>query len=311
MREPLRVVGPDAIRAMATPDLVIPAVRQALIDHARGRVTSPPPGHLSFTDPPGDCHIKFGRAQASDLFVIKVATSFYDNPRRGLASSDGLMLVLSAQTGAPLALLADEGRLTDTRTAAAGALAVEAFMPGGAEVLGVLGAGTQAALQARWICAHCRLASVMIWSRALSSAQRLADELRAAGLNATAVDSPAQVAARSDVLVTCTPSRSPLLQVTELGRVRLIVAMGADTPGKRELESAVIDLADWIVCDDIGNCLDHGEIQGRDIPKARLRTLGDVLDSARPGGAGLTVVDLTGLPAQDIAVGTAIYRRST
>ena len=310
MGEPLRVVGPDAIRAMATPDLVIPAVRQALIDHARGRVTSPPPGHLSFTDPPGDCHIKFGRAQASDLFVIKVATGFYDNPRRGLASSNGLMLVLSAQTGAPLALLADEGWLTDTRTAAAGALAVEACMPGGAEVLGVLGAGTQAALQARWIGAHNRLATVVIWSRALSAAQRLAGELQAAGLNATAVDSPAQVAARSDVLVTCTPARAPLLQVSELGRVRLIIAMGADTPGKRELDPALIDRADRIVCDDIANCLDHGEIQGRDIPASKLETLGSRLDNPRNTSARLVVVDLTGLPAQDIAVAGEVYLRS-
>ena len=183
-------------------------------------------------------------------------------------------------------------------------------MPGGAKVLGVIGAGTQAALQARWICAHNRLASVMIWSRALSSAHRLADELQASGLNATAVDSPAQVAARSDVLVTCTPSRSPLLQITELGRVRLIIAMGADTPGKRELDPALIDLADRIVCDDIGNCLDHGEIQGRDIPASKLETLGSRIDNPQNTSARLVVVDLTGLPAQDIAVASEVYLRS-
>jgi ornithine cyclodeaminase len=118
MGEAPRIVGSDAIREIATPDLVIQAVRQALIDHARGTVASPPPGHLSSTDPPADCHIKFGRAQNSVVFEIKVATSFYDNPRGGLASSDGLMLVLSVETGAPLALLA-----------AAGALAVETCTP--------------------------------------------------------------------------------------------------------------------------------------------------------------------------------------
>ena len=311
MAETLRIVGAEAIRAIATPGLVITAVRQAMIDHAQGLITSPPPGHLSFTDPPGDCHIKFGHAQTSDVFAIKVASGFYDNPRQGLASSNGLMLVLSAKTGAPLALLADGGWLTDARTAAAGALAVEACRPAGAEVLGVLGAGTQAALQARWICAHNAISQVVLWSRTSSAAQGLAEQLRSGGIDAILAHDPAEVAANADMLVTCTPSRAPLLQAYELGRLRLIIAMGADTPGKRELAPEVIDRADQIVCDDISNCLDHGEIQGRDIPKSRLKTLGDLLQTPPTAGAGLTVVDLTGLPAQDIAVASEVYRRTS
>lgn len=293
------------ILAAAGPDLVIPAVRQALIDHSAGRIVSPPPGHLGFADPPGDCHIKFGRARGSSIFVIKVATGFYDNPKRGLPSSNGLMLVMSAETGAPLALLEDEGWLTDARTAAAGVAAVQACAPEHNGILGILGAGVQAELQARWIAERCGFRQVAVWARDPSKAARLAGKLP----NPILCRTPAEVAAQASVIVSCTPSREPLLRAEEIGATRLIVAMGADAPGKRELDPALIDRADLIVCDDIGQCLDHGEIQGKEMAPERLTTLGAILEKGRKQASGLTIVDLTGLPAQDIAVATEVWRK--
>ena len=305
----MRIFSAAAIRSIATPDLVTASVRRALIDHAHGNIASPPPVHLHFAEPQGDCHIKSGHAAGSRVFVIKVATSFHGNSDTGLASGNGLMLVLSAETGAPLALLADDGWLTDARTAAAGALAVEACAPPATDMLGVLGAGTQAQFQARRICAHNGIARVAVWSRTASSVQRLVHELRAAGLEAMPCDSPSEVAAQARAIVTCTPSRVPLLKAVDLDHVRLIVAVGADMPGKRELNPDVIDRADRIVCDDIALCLDHGEIQGRRLHHTRLMQLGDLLAAPEIANTGLTVVDLTGLAAQDVGVASEVYRR--
>jgi ornithine cyclodeaminase len=304
----MEIVPASAIRAIAGPDLIVPAVRQALIDHAAGRIVAPPPGHLDFTDPPGDCHIKFGRARGSSLFVIKVATGFYRNPQRGLPSGNGLMLVMCAETGAPLALLDDQGWLTEARTAAAGVAAVEACGPDHDGTLGIIGAGMQAELQARWIAPRCGFSRIALWGRDGSKAARLAAALTGSGLAAFACATPAEVAARASVVVTCTPSRQPLLWADELGKTRLIVAMGADTPGKRELDPALVEGADSIVCDDVERCLDHGEIQGKDVAPGRLSSLGAILKSGRKPAGRLTIVDLTGLPAQDIAVASVVWR---
>lgn len=305
--EGLRIIDGPTIRTLATPDLVIASVRAGLIAHAGGEIISPPPGHLGFIDPPGDCHIKFGRSRTEPIFVIKVATGFYNNPARGLPSSNGLMLILSAETGAPLALLNDEGWLTDARTAAAGVLALEGAKSEEQTVLGILGAGVQAELQARWITRHRGFERVAIWARNPIAAERLAATLNAEGIDALTFASPAEVAQEASVIVTCTPSREPLLQAIDVGPKHLIIAVGADVEGKRELDPAIIDQADWIICDDVERCLSHGEIQGRSLEARRLAVLGQRLKSGNRPLSGLIIVDLTGLPAQDIFVAAKVY----
>lgn len=147
----LPVIGLDQIRAVATPSLVLPAVRDALIAHAEGRIQLPAPAHLCFPDAPGDCHVKAGYVNGSSRFAIKVATGFYGNPRTGMPVNNGLMLVLDATTGVPLAVLADDGWLTAWRTAAAGALIGHALTRPDITQAAVLGTGLQARLQIEWL----------------------------------------------------------------------------------------------------------------------------------------------------------------
>ena len=306
----MRIVDVETIRGLATPQLVVTSVRSALIAHAAGDIISPPPGHLSFDSPPGDCHIKFGRDRGSPIFVIKVATGFYDNPRRGLSSSNGLMLILSSEDGVPLALLDDQGWLTDARTAAAGVVAVEACGGPRGDTLGLIGTGVQAHLQARWIAVAHGFRNIAVWGRSPTAAERMSDSLRKDGFSVTTCSTTSAVAARALTIVTCTPSRTPLLEDSAVGREHLIVAVGADAPGKRELDPAIVSRAHTIVCDDVAQCLNHGEIQGQSPEPTRMVALGDLLRSVAPMRPRLlTVVDLTGLPAQDIAVATDIYWR--
>src|SRR5580658_7578580 len=122
-------------------------MENGFVAYSRGEVVVPPVGHLDFADPPGDCHIKYGYIRGDDTFTVKMATGFYRNPDIGLPSSNGAMLVFSARTGEPLALLHDEGYLTDVRTAAAGAVAAKYLAPREVECIGMVGAGTQAHLQ--------------------------------------------------------------------------------------------------------------------------------------------------------------------
>jgi ornithine cyclodeaminase len=109
------------------PAEVIRAVEEGFVAYSRGEVVVPPVGHMKFEHPPGDAHIKYGHIRGDDTFTVKLATGFYENPRRGLRSSNGVMLVWSSHTGELSAILQDQGLLTDLRTAA-GAVAAK-FLP--------------------------------------------------------------------------------------------------------------------------------------------------------------------------------------
>ncbi len=310
----MRVIPLKDIQRVASSPVVLAAVRDALIRHAAVGVISPMPGALLFDQPPGDCHIKYGRFKGGDYYVIKVASGFYDNPKRGLPTNNGLMIVFSAQTGEPLALLHDQGWLTNARTAAAGALAVEAGRSSRLDCLGIIGTGEQAELQALWATGHNKIERVAIWGRDGAKADLLATKLCAQGLSASTVPQAEYLFGCAQVIITCTPSAEPVLPMSDIPLGTLIVAMGADNHGKQELATGLIPQADCLICDDRAQSLDHGEFQTamREglIDPARTVLLGDCLAKcvqARRSDKDIIIIDLTGLPAQDIGAASTVY----
>ena len=141
-------INKDEIIANFDFDAAVSAIRDGYIASSKQAVTLPPVGHIEFPRSNGDCHIKAGHIHGQSLFVIKIATGFYDNPNQGLPSSNGMMVALSAQTGEPVAVLKDEGWLTDMRTGIGGALANLALARLGARRVLILGAGLQCLFQA-------------------------------------------------------------------------------------------------------------------------------------------------------------------
>ena len=121
----------------------LPLIEAGFAAYSRGEVVVPPVGELVFEDPPGDVHIKYGYVKGDDHYVIKIASGFVDNPKRGLPSGDGLMLVFSQKTGVLEAVLLDEGYLTNLRTAVAGAVVAKYLAPKKVSAAGILGAGVQ------------------------------------------------------------------------------------------------------------------------------------------------------------------------
>ena len=104
---------------------VLAAMEHGFIQYRNGKTVVPPVGELLFDNPPGDVHIKYGYIKEDDYYVIKIASGFYENPKVGIASGQGLMLLFNQKTGQLVSVLLDDGHLTDIRTAAAGALAVK------------------------------------------------------------------------------------------------------------------------------------------------------------------------------------------
>ncbi|MFT7452820.1 MAG: ornithine cyclodeaminase [Patescibacteria group bacterium] len=145
------VINKEEIQSVINDIDVVAAMEEGFIAYSNGQTVVPPVGELIFDDPKGDTHIKYGYIKQDDFYVIKIASGFYDNPKLGIASSQGLMLVFNQKTGQTVAVLLDDGMLTDIRTAAAGALAAKYFAPEKVQAIGIIGTGIQARMQLEYL----------------------------------------------------------------------------------------------------------------------------------------------------------------
>ena len=295
---------------------VIGAMERAFVAYSAGRSIVPPVGELLFDDPPGEAHIKYGYIKGDDVFVIKVATGFYRNPDKGLPGNSGLMLVFDAGTGLPRAVLLDEGHLTNVRTAAAGAVAARHLGPREVKAIGVLGAGTQARMQAEMLQKVTPCRRLLLWARRPERAEACAADLKRAGFEVQVVPSPAAVAAEANLIVTATAADRPLLTAADIRPGTHITAMGSDTEGKQELAADLLARAERVVADAIPQCRVRGEIhqalQAGAIDESRVVELGAVIAGeavGRPSHRAITVADLTGVAVQDIEIAKAVLKR--
>jgi len=286
----------------------------AFIAASAGEVELPPVGHLTFPDVGGDCHIKFGHHRGDDDFVIKVATGFPEQAALGSPVGNGLFLVISATTGQVRAMLHDEMMLTDVRTGIGGAIASRRLARPDARRLLVVGTGTQARRQLR---AHVELFSrqldVTVWGRSADSAARVVDDVRSSVTADVATDLGA--ACRSaDIIVTTTDATQPIIDADWIVPGTHVTAIGADAPGKHELDARLLRSADLLVADSASQCLDHGElsvIADDPVRAADVVELGSLLGGSpvERSSSDTTVADLTGIAALDVAAARHVLQR--
>ncbi len=290
-----------------------PAIEAAFVAYSQGRATVPPVGELLFAEPPGDAHIKYGYLHGGDTFVIKVATGFGENSTRGLPSYSGVMLVFSAVTGMIETVLLDGGHLTNVRTAIAGAVAATHLAPARVDRIAVFGTGVQARMQAQAIGKAVNCRAITVWGRRQSALDAYRCDMEAAGFTVVTTVDAGDAARDAQVVVMTTSSTNPLLDVHHVAEGTLIIAMGSDTPEKRELTAALVGHADVYVADSISQCLTRGELHHA--ISAGMRTaesvveLGHVIEDRRRGRiseAQIVIADLTGVAVQDIAIATAV-----
>jgi len=293
------------IEQVIQPRQVIAAMERAFVAYSNGEAVIPPVGQLDFEDPPGDCHIKYGYLRQGSTFTIKIATGFWKNPERGLASSNGVVLVFSSQTGELLTIFQDEGYLTDARTAAAGAVAAKYLAPPEIGCIGILGAGIQARLQLEYLREVTSCRRVRLWARSAERARAFTVQ----GFDIEVVASPAQVAAGAQLIVTTTPSKGWLLGAADVRPGTHITAMGADGGGKQELEPALFVLAQVRAVDSLSQCSKYGDsafaLEQGLIRLPDLVELGRVIQDPslrRRSERDISIADLTGVAVQDMAI---------
>jgi ornithine cyclodeaminase len=125
-------------------------------------------------------------------------------------------------------------------------------------------------------------------------------------------DNVEEVCAAADVLITATPSRQPLVHATWLRPGMHVTAVGADSPGKQELEAACLRRADLVIADRLSQCAAFGELSHAaaeaSIDHTSVIELGAILAGRAAGRTAddqITIADLTGVGFQDTAIATA------
>ena len=294
---------------------VTAAIEEGFIAYSEGKVVVPPVGELVFEDPPGDVHIKYGYIKKDDYFVIKIASGFYGNVKLGLSPADGLMLVFSQKTAQLECILLDECYLTNVRTAAAGAVVAKYMAPKKVKRIGVFGAGVQGKMQVEALLPIVDCREVVVWGTSEEELEAYREAMSAHGLEIQTTMTSDEVAANCNLIVTSTPSHTPLLRAEQIRKGTHITAMGSDTLEKQELEPAILGKADLVVADSIEQCRVRGEIchalKAGVLQDSDVVELGKVIvDPAlqRTDDSQITVADLTGVAVQDIQISKAVYQ---
>ncbi len=306
------------IRAVVTPADAVAAIRAAFRADGAGRTTVPAPINLAIPGTHGEFHVKTAHVAGMPHVAVKIASGFYDNPARGLPTGSGMMAVFDAATGMPAGLLLDNGYLTDVRTGAAGAVAAEFLARKAVQTVGVIGSGVQARHQVRCLAEVRRFERLIAWSPDAAGlaayCAEISQELMVETCEARTAEEVVRVA---DVLVTATPSRQPIVLASWLRQGLHITALGADGPGKQELEARCLRLADLVVVDRLAQCVRLGELQhavaagllGQGDVHAEL---GQIVAGSKPGRTSeteITVADLTGVGFQDTAIASLAFER--
>lgn len=292
---------------------VIAAMKEGFIQYSNGNTIVPPVGELLFDNPPGDVHIKYGYIKNQDFYIIKIASGFYENTSLGIPSGQGLMLLFKQKTGQLEAILLDEGYMTNIRTVAAGALAVKHFAPKKIKGVGILGTGTIAKLQIQQLQQNNLCKNFWLWGRNESKALQLKSEL-GNDFDIYLAATCAEVAENANVIITTTPSETPLLHANDVKPGTLIVAVGSDTQHKQELANEILQKADLVIADSIPQSKSRGEIyqaiKTSAISADKVVELGNALQNSSLQSTNdkqMTVVDLTGVAVQDIMIASAVF----
>jgi ornithine cyclodeaminase len=297
----------------------VSVVEEAFRALAGGAVLMPPILRLDIKEANGEVDVKTAYVPGLESFAIKISPGFFDNPRIGLPSVNGLMMLLSAKTGLLEAALLDNGYLTDVRTAAAGAVAAKHLSREDSETTAIFGAGVQARLQLEALLLVRPIRRARIWARDAVKAEATAADLeKRLGIEVRASADPEKAARSADIIVTTTPSTSPILIADWISSGQHITAMGSDAEHKNEIDPKLVGKADRYIADRLSQTrilgeLHHAIAAGLASADTEFPELGAVIAgkaAGRTNDGEITFADLTGTGVQDTAIATLARRRA-
>jgi alanine dehydrogenase len=316
--EQILVLAPQEIRELLTIDECIAAVEHAFRLLGEGKAV--PPAVLSMHTPTGGFHVKAGLLNLSrPYFAAKVNGNFPENQKHfGLPTIQGVIVLCDGEKGSPLAVM-DSRDITSLRTGAATAVAAKYLARRDSRVVTICGCGNQGRIQLKALSRVCRLQSVFAFDQNEEQSLRFAKELsEELAIPVTLTTDLAAAVRQSDICVTCTPSREPLLSAEDVTPGTLVAAVGADNPQKQELKPELMAKSK-IVTDVLEQCAAMGDLHhalaAGVVTLGHVHAeLGDVVAGNKLGRESdeeIIIFDSTGMALQDVATAALVYEKAS
>ncbi len=305
------------VAALLGIDECIAAIERVFKLQGEGKTT--PPGVLGLHTPDGGFHIKAGLLELDrSYFAAKANANFPHNvERHGLPLIQGVIVLCDAENGYPLAIM-DSIEITIQRTGAATAVAARYLARPDSKVATICGCGNQGRISLRSLARILPVEKVFAYDSDSAQAERFARELsEELRIDVEAAGDLKNAVSRSDICITCTPSKQFFLHRDFIAPGTFIAAVGADNPEKQELEPSlmrghklVVDLMEQ--CASIGEL--HHALEAGVVTQADVHAeLGEVVAGIKPGRASseeIIIFDSTGMALQDVVAAATVYEKA-
>jgi len=298
---------------------VVEAVEEVFRDKGLKKVQMPPKVYLFFKEYNGDLRIMPSYVERLNISSVKIVNSHPNNPTKSnLPTVMATILLVDPSTGFPISIM-DGTYLTSLRTAAAGIIAIKYLARKNFRTIGLIGAGVQGRMQSRFLFTVFKdqITELRVYdlvrSKSESLCRMIQNEFKVN--NVKAVDNVREAVEGVDIVITLTPSRKPIVMSEWVSSGMHFNCMGADAPGKQEMDPKILKNAK-IVVDDMEQAIHSGEINVP-ISKGELSEtdiyceLGEVVAGIKKGRTSddeITVFVSTGLAIQDTAVAYLAYK---
>ena len=309
----------EDVKKLVSMDEAISAVESAFRDKALGNVQMPPKVYLFYGD--GDlrvmpCYIKTG-----EISSVKIVNSHPRNPEKGFPTVMAMIVLVNPETGFPKAVMSGTW-ITGIRTGAAGAVAAKYLARKNSRIAAFIGAGTQARMQflgiTRVLQSIKEIRIFDIKPEAEKAFIQFIGDHGAAGLSLIPASSVREAVEGADIIITTTPSRKPVVMSEWISDGVHFNCIGADAPGKQELDPMILKKASKIVVDDVEQAIHSGEIN---VPLSEgiigagsiYGELGEIVAGLKRGRESddeITIFSSTGLALQDAAVANIVYENA-
>ncbi|MFQ8434000.1 iminosuccinate reductase BhcD [Amaricoccus sp. W119] len=308
------IVPENRIAELMTPEDAFEAVESVFAAMARDEAYNFPVIREAIGHADALYGFKGGFDRAGAALGLKAGGYWPNNHERGIINHQSTIFLFDPDTGRVAAAVGGN-YLTAARTAASSAVSIKHLSRPDSKVLGMIGAGHQAAFQMRAALRQRDFEKVIGWNLHPEMLSRLADIATEAGLPFEEVDLD-RLGAEADVIISITSSFAPILKAAQVSPGTHIACMGTDTKGKQEVEPELLVRA-AVFTDEVAQSVSIGEAQHAIasglIEASAITPIGKVIAGAHPGRSSaeeITLFDGTGVALQDLAVASAVVERA-
>ena len=310
------ILGEEDVRGFLSMRDAIAALEPAFRAQAEGRLNQPL-RNVAFTDGGVLGAMPASLRDSRAALGAKLVTFFPGNEKFSKHTHQALIALFSPKTGEPLAVM--DGRyITETRTAAASALATRFLAQKGEAVVAVIGTGVQAAAHVKALTEVLSIEELRVWGRARDRAGTIAETAESLGIHADVVATPTAACRGAHVICTVTSSREPVIADSDVAPGAHVNAVGASVRTSRELPPGLVGRARLIVDSLEGARNEAGDIilaihDGALAPDPRLTLLCDVIAGKSPGRQSdddITIFKSLGIALEDLACAALVYERA-